>query len=988
MGFPEKQKKVVFGQFSFDPHNGEIFSGTSRRVLTPKDCQVLCCLLERPLHIVNKDDIFAKVWPDTNVSEGVLRACIKRIRRLLGDKYAEPVYIETVQGRGYRFLCRVQHTGEENHPGHGDMAALVRDSITGSRAIPQDRYTHAIVGREKEMLLLLDGKAKAATGAVVALFISGKAGIGKTALVQTFITAVGNEKSSILLHGQCNRIAEAREPCFPVLDALEGLMEAYGSHDFKALLRTYAPMWLLHFPWLMTDEEKTVLAGQLQGVSVTRMVREFSVLLETVSREIPVTLIIEDLHWADEQTISILINIMQKGDKARILLVGTFRPQYSRTVPFSGLFSVLLAQPDCSHQRLSPLCETNIRHYLLQSNASYRDVDGLASWLYKNTEGLPLFMHHLYSHALAEGWLMSNCSDLFYNRKIPQNLRDLINCRIEKLSQLEQQFLEFVSVFGMSFNTHYLDSEDTGLTLSVEQCAEKLTRGYEFLHRSGDKAYPGGSIGAVYSFSHSWFQKVAYERLAPQKRAYYHHRIGLKLEQLFQDRVTEVAPAVALHFEKGGDISKAVHYRNIAGQVAFSKFSTDEALRHFNRGLKLFNSLSEFEKQDLDELDMLVPLGSTLVATKGYAHPEVERIYQRAHSLCLEAEKRPQLLPTLYGLCNYYMVRGEFEPCLELLKIFIDLATNSESRDALLWGYSVACMVKWYQGDYRGSCKFASCGLEHYNPASQRKNSFLFGMDAGLVCMMHNALAQWIMGYPQRGRKEMDRALEIAAEYGTPFMYAFALCFSAWLQSFLRNYASSNSYARSSLQLAAEHGIEYWNIQASILWEWSNMMENGKGATAVLQGYINAHRAAGARLIHGKFLFLLAECHAQKGDFSKALSCLDDGLQVTENCGEDWWKAEFFRLKGDLLLKSGRNNRVGREENFAEVENFYLQAINIARDQSAKSLELRAAMSLCSLNVFSEKSEETKKVLGNVYQTFTEGFDTHDLQRARQLLNS
>lgn len=992
----KKINKKSFGRYVFDPSSGEIVSESWRKTLAPKDCQVLCCLLEQPLAIVSKEEFFETVWPNTIVSEGVLKASIKRIRRILCDDYSNPIFIETLRGRGYRFICETHENNSRYEHKKVVSSPSAYRNVSSLNTIKGTSRSEYIVGRNSQLRIMVEQLSLAVNGTCRAVFVSGKAGMGKTALVRKFVDDCAGRDDITIVHGQCNKFAETSEACLPFLMVLENLSDIYDELEFKSLLHTYAPMWLLHLPWLLKDDERELLAAELQGVSNTRMMREMSVLIEVISLNTPIVWIMEDLHWSDLQTLGILSHILQKITKAKVLIVGTFRLQKPFTDHFSKFYIDLLTNKKCVELQISCLRIKDIHNYLKLCGMSGEHVDAVGAWLYKNTEGHPLFMQNLYRYVLEEGWLV--CHGNAFTEKIvsnqmarviPRNLRELINCQIDRLEEKDQMFLEFISVFGMRFNTFDLDCEDITLALSIEQSAERLTKGYEFLQRAGSKPSSEGRIDTEYCFTHSWFQKIAYERLAPKKCAFYHAKVGRQLERLYKDALDQIADAIALHFEKGGDIVKAVKYRIIAGQVAFKRFSTEKAFRHFQRALKLLESLPKHKRKKVNELEILVPLGSILVATKGYAHHEVERIYGRAHALCLKADKNPQLLATLYGLCNYHMVKGNLGSCTELQTIFINLASDNETRDTLPWGYSVSCMVNWYQGKYAESCKFASYGIDIYEPAAQRKNSLLFGMDGGLVCMMHKALAQWLMGYPQSAKNEMSKALEIASDYGNPFMKSFSLCFAGWLQSFLRNYNETNAYAVSSLELAADHGIEYWNIQASILREWASMMaNNGNGTLKNLQSYINAHQTAGAKLIHGKFLFLQAECIAKSGSISKALSYIEEGLQLIDTLGENWWKAEFLRLKGDLLLELYKSNMISENSSIAEIEELYFEAIEVAAGQSAKSLELRAAMSLWCIWSSTEKKEQATIVLKRIYNSFTEGFETYDLKRARLLLNS
>jgi len=495
--------------------------------------------------------------------------------------------------------------------------------------------------------------------------------------------------------------------------------------------------------------------------------------------------------------------------------------------------------------------------------------------------------------------------------------------------------------------------------------------------------------GTEYSFTHSWFQKVIYERIPPVRRNHFHRQAGQRLESLFKHDIEGVAPALALHFEKAGDLSKAIHYRNIAGQAALQLFSADKVVRHLSRGLQLLASLPEDSKRADQEIEMLVPLGSVLVATRGYAHPEVESVYERAHKLCRKTEHSAQLLPTLYGLSTYYMVRGNFVVCRELYDLFLETAEKDKNLSALAWGYSTGCLANWYQGRYRKCCDLAEKCLKFYDPSSQQEYCRLYGMDAGLASLLHSSLAFWIMGYPSSARNRMKQALNIAEQHSGPLMHSFVLCFAGWLELFFKDYDKSYQFVTRSLTLAAQHGIEYWNIQASFLQEYISGMTGRKAdVTQLLNGYIETHRQTGAVLIRGMFLYLLAECYLQRNDPASALESVELALEATKETGEDWWKSELLRFKGDLLLKLAPRHGEQTRERAYKAENLYLKAAALANEQSAKTLELRATTSLYRLRAKTSREESARQRLGGVMAAFTEGFDTPDYRLAQSLLES
>lgn len=987
--------KLEFDSYIFDPESGELHKGEVCQVLTPKDSAVLAFLLDRQGTLIKKEEILASVWADTVVGDDVVKSCIKRIRKALRDDFNDPTYIETIKRRGYRFLCqvkRVVHASSDHHQTSERQERYEAYIDNGNAELP---LVQNQVARSRQLRTLLNGYDVAMQGTCRAFIVRGVAGIGKTFLVNLFTSAVAGDSDVIIAKGHCLKNVEMVEQYYPILTALQQINQHFGNSEFKTILLQYAPMWLLHFPWLLTYDERKNIEIALQGVGESRKIRELIALLTSITQQTPIILILEDLHWADILSAEFFSSFVEHMAYSRILLIGTYRSEERVFSKVPGILAESVAKSQCEEIHLAPFSQQEILEYLSLQRISESKIEALAKWFYMNTEGLPLFIDNLYRYMELNGWLsqLDNFLEKINDRAgisriVPDNLNVLIESQINQLGEREKAYLEAASICGMQFNTRYLETVCRG---SVEgegsRYLDSLSQCYGFLGHLGSTTHSDGIEGENYSFIHSWFQKIAYERINPVKRKGLHNAIGTRIETIHKDDVEEIVPTLAFHFEKGGNIQKAVQYRKLAGIKAFQRFSFSGTIEHLSKALTLLERMPEKSTLPAYELEMLIPLGASLVTTSGYSHPNVEKNYRRAHELCLEAEATPHLFPVLFGLCMYHLVKGEFELENQLRNHFMKFADSDVQY--LMWGYTLHSMVTWYRGEFLDSCKYADLAVCDYDPGLQRKDLQLFGMDGGICCTMHNAIAQWMLGYPEKAKREMGRSLELSATYGNPYMQSWNLCFAGWLSFFLHDISDVKRYAESSLQIAAQSKIDYWVIQATILKGWSEVQQDTQSdAAGQMEQMIEIHRKSGARLVRGMFLYQLADCHEKNNDFQSALKCLDAAIDGINRTGENWCRSELLRKKGELLVKFHKGNLPEAELVLQEASKLFTDAITVARTQSAKIFELRAVISLYRLWDCSEIGENIKNDLRELYAWFTEGHETYDLQQAKAILEA
>jgi len=414
----------------------------------------------------------------------------------------------------------------------------------------------------------------------------------------------------------------------------------------------------------------------------------------------------------------------------------------------------------------------------------------------------------------------------------------------------------------------------------------------------------------------------------------------------------------------------------------------------------LLKTLPDTLDRAQQELTLQITLGAPLQVTKGYTVPEVGAVYSRACELCRQVGETSQLLSALRGLWQFYLLRAELQTAHELGEQLLSL-TNSVQDPALLPEIHRALgePLLWL-GEFVPARVHLEEGITLYNPQQNRSHALVYGLDPGVLCLSFTAIALWSLGYPDQALKRGQEALALAQRLFHPPSTAFALLFAAWLHWLRREGQTAQERAEEMITLCTEQGFAWWLEQGTILRGWA-LAEHGQGEEGIVQirQGLAAHRARGTQVGRTTYLALLTEAYEKVARTEEGLVVLAEALAAANNNGERWCEAELYRLKGKLTLQKfqvpGFKFQVASTQHptpstqaQAEAEACFLKAIEIARRQQAKSLELRAVMSLSRLWQSQGKKAEARQMLAEIYGWFTEGFDTADLKEAKALLEN
>jgi predicted ATPase len=487
---------------------------------------------------------------------------------------------------------------------------------------------------------------------------------------------------------------------------------------------------------------------------------------------------------------------------------------------------------------------------------------------------------------------------------------------------------------------------------------------------------------ATYVFKHALIQDVAYQSLLKRTRQQYHQHIAQVLEAQFLDIVETQPELLAHHYTEAGVAEQALPYWQRAGERAIQHSAHAEAIAHLSKGLDLLKLLPDTPERSQQELILQSTLGPVLIATRGYAAPDVAQTYARARDLGRRMGDTLQLFVALRGLQTFHAVRAELPMALALAEELLLLAQRQHDPTLLVFAHLSLGSTLFHSGACVQARVHLEQGMTLNVPPLEHAPAFLYGHGAGVVCMSWLALTLWLLGYPDQAQQRGHEALTRARQLAQPLGLAFALDWVAWLHQLRREPQATQDQAEAAMALCTEQGFAQLLAFGRVLrgWVLAARQQGEDGITHIRQG-LAAYQATGAAVGRPQQLALLAEAHGQVGQAEAGLAVLAEALTVVGHTGERNYEAELHRLTGQLLLaRSGAHH--------TEAEACFRQALDMARRQQAKSLELRAAVSLSRLWQQQGKCTEAYDLLAPVYGWFTEGFDTADLQDARALLDA
>jgi predicted ATPase len=674
----------------------------------------------------------------------------------------------------------------------------------------------------------------------------------------------------------------------------------------------------------------------------------------------------------------------------RLLAVFTYRQEFT---PPWGSHSYL------SQLTLSRLGRNHVQTMVEKVTGGKALPQEVVQQIVNKTDGVPLFVEEMTKSVIES---IGSVEFIESGRKlgqsslqlgIPATLQDALMARLDRLGPAKE-IPQIGATIGREFNYDLLRAVSLLNDEAFQQGLKQLVEA-ELVFQSGVPPH------ARYLFKHTLVQDTAYQSLLKSRRQQLHQTIGKVLEQQFPETKETHPELIAHHYTEAGLPAQAILYWQQAGQRAIQRSAYVEAVAHVTKGMELLQTLPDTPARVEQELALQVALGTALMATKGYAAVEVEQAFGRARELCRQVGETPQLFPILRGLQTFYVVRAELHTAQELGEDAISLARSVQNPAFLTMATLSAGVVCILLGEFSQGRTHLEEGISLYDPVQHHSHASLFGEDVGISCLSWITFALWSLGYPEQALKRMDQALTLAQDLSHPFSLGYALTCAAHLHQCRREEQVTQARAERLLALGVEHGFALRIAQGPMLRGWAQAMQgHGEEGIAQLRQGLETFRAIGAEFLRPTYLALLAEAQGKVGQAEEGLTTLAEALVVLSKTAERYYEAELYRLKGMLTLEQANQKAKGKGQKAkietdpqplnpdpqGEAEACFLKAIEIACRQQAKSWELRATTSLARLWQQQGKAFEAHDMLSEIYDWFTEGFDTKDLQEAEALI--
>ncbi len=853
-----------------------------------------------------------------------------------------------------------------------------------------------LVGREQEVGLLLERWERAKEGLGQIVLLCGEAGIGKSRLVQAL--KEGAAEGYAQVECRCSPYTQ-NSAFYPLIEYIQRLLEWRREETSGKKLAKLERM--LASDGLPLPDVVPLLAALLSlslperypSLPLTPQ-RQKQKTLETLvawllkkAERQPLRFFMEDLHWADPSTLEFLSFLLDQSPTARILVLLTFRPDFTPPwTPRSHLTQLTLGH----------LGRKQAQRMVEQITGGKALPAEVVQQVVAKTDGVPLFVEELTKMVLESGLLReeeggyveAHGRALLPPLAIPATLQDSLMARLDRLSTVRET-AQLGATLGREFTYELLQAVSPLDEATLQKDLARLVEA-ELLYQKGLPPQ------AQYVFKHALIQETAYQSLLKSKRQQYHRQIAQVLEERLPE-AKEIQPELlAYHYTEAGLRREAIFYWQKAGQKAVERSAHVEAGSHLTKGLELLETLPDSPERTQQELTLQIALGMSLTASKGYAVPEVGTVYTRARELCRQIGKAPQLFPALSGLWRFYLQRAELQAARELGEECLSLAQQLHDPARLLRAHNILGVTLSYLGELPSAREHLEQAIALYSPQQQR--SLAVVQDPMVACLSYTAWVLWYLGYPDQALKRNYEALTLAQELSHPYSLAQALFFAAELHHLRQEAQAVQERAETVITLAAEQGFPFWLAQGTSLRGWALVKQGQRreeGIAQIRQG-LAVYRDTGAELGRPYYLAELAEACGLVGQAEEGLRVLAEALAEVHKSRE-FSEGELFRLKGELTLQqfqvSNSKLQVPNPQHLipnpqveAEAEACFQKAIAIARRQSAKSWELRATVNLSRLWQQQGKKEEARQQLEAIYDWFTEGFDTPDLQEARALL--
>ena len=863
-------------------------------------------------------------------------------------------------------------------------AALRPSTVEGRFEALHGAGLTALVGREEELELLSRRWSRAKTGEGQVVLLSGEAGIGKSRLTAALLENVASEPHTRLRYFCSPQHTDSA--LYPIIGQMERAAGFAHSDALEAKLEKLDTVLAL----ASTSMQDAALLAEMLSLSndgrypildltpEQRRQRTLQALLsqmEALAGQNPLLMILEDAHWADPTSLEAFGRVIDRIVGLRVLLLVTFRPEFAP--PWTG-------QPHVTALTLNRLAKSDIDAMIDGVVGNKLLPASIRQDIIERTDGIPLFVEEMTKAVLeaeSAGEVQRTVAAVPSPAlAVPASLHASLMARLYRLGQA-RDVVQIGAAIGREFSH--------ALLVSVARKPEaELASALNRVVEAGLLLRQGVPPATTYLFKHALVQDAAYGTLLREPRRAIHARIAEALESQFTEIAESQPELLALHYTEAGRIEKAATLWGKAGQRSLARSAFAEAVAQLSRALAQIATLPASPALRRDEIRLQASLITPLVHVKGYAAPETKAAAERTRQLIEQAEAlgEPQddpllLFTVLYGFFAGSLLAFNGDLAIELAAQFLALAEKHRATLPLVVGCRLMGISLTCAGNPAEARMHYDRALALYDPTTHRPLATRFGQDAQATTLAYRSLALWALGYPDAALADVEHAVRYAREIGQAGSLMHALWHASLNQMFCGNYTTARALTDELLGLADEKGALQWKAWG-MLNQGCALVLTGQAAPAVrmIPSAVTAFRSTGATLFLPMYLSYLAMAHAEFDQFDDAWRCLSEATTMTETTKDRWSEADIDRIGGKIALMS-------LAPDAAKAEAYFERALAVARQQQAKSWELRAAMSMARLWRDRGKRDEAHELLAPVYGWFTEGFDTRDLKEAKGLLD-
>jgi len=836
------------------------------------------------------------------------------------------------------------------------------------------------VGRDREMEALRHAADRATSGHGQIVAAMAEAGTGKSRLYFEF--KAKNQSGWMVL--ETFSVSHGKASAYlPVLDLLHGYFKIAGEDDERtrrekiagkiAILDRSLEDTLPYLFSLLGVVEGEDPLGQMDGQLKKR--RTLDAIKRIVLRESlnqPLMVIFEDLHWIDEATQEFLNLLADSIGTAKILLLVNYRPEYSHGWGSKTYYTQL---------RLDPLGQESANEMLSALLGDGIEAAPLKRLIIERTEGNPFFMEETVQVLLDEGALVREGTAVGLTRplgelKIPPTVQGILAARIDRLPADAKDLLQTLAVIGREFPLSLIRAV-------VAKSDDELNRLLNDL-QLGEFIYEQPAVGdSEYVFKHALTQEVAYNSVLMERRQQLHERTAGALETLYTSSIEEHLAALAHHYGRSANPDKAVQYLTRAGQQALSRSAFAEAQAQLQQGLEWISKLPESPERDARELELAIPLAQVFLVTRGFTASETRAAAERARGLAEKSGNLAQLVAQIFGIWRSIFFSDDYATGGLLADRIIYLAEREGSPASLAFACRAQVDVNFYRGDLISAEEHFARWGGFLNADGFRQ---VFGAAVGAAAVAGHCAAA--LGHADSARERVAHALALARENNNPYDLGAARVLEGWLCCLLRDPQRAEVAAALGLAIAEEHSIPFVrnHARAMIGWARAQLGNASEGVALICQG-LAGFAETGSRIGITDRITRLAEAQALDGKIDDALITIEEALQA--NPEELVFRPNALTCRGDLRLKLGQTAPAEADGlgPSALAETDFREAIALAQKMQAKAWELRATLSLARLLERQGHRDEARSMLADIYNWFTEGFDTPDLIDAKALLD-